>query len=76
MPQWVATARDRRTQRGRQPGPSSREAVPSKALGATRRVWFYTPPGYETSQDWYPVVFVLDGGNYVERMRTPRFWIG
>ena len=34
-------------------------------------MWFYTPPGYEKNQDWYPVVFVLDGGNYVERMRTP-----
>jgi enterochelin esterase family protein len=47
------------------------EAVPSRALGTPRRVWFYTPPGYEASQDWYPVVYVLDGGNYVERMRTP-----
>lgn len=47
------------------------EAIPSKALGSPRRVWFYTPPGYETSQAWYPVLYVLDGGNYVERMRTP-----
>jgi len=47
------------------------ETLTSKALGGARRVWFYTPPGYETSQDWYPVVFVLDGGNYVERMRAP-----
>jgi enterochelin esterase-like enzyme len=47
------------------------ENLKSASLGGTRRVWFYTPPGYETSRDWYPVVFVLDGGNYVERMRAP-----
>jgi enterochelin esterase-like enzyme len=47
------------------------ENLTSRSLGGARRAWFYTPPGYETSQDWYPVVFVLDGGNYVERMRAP-----
>jgi len=47
------------------------EAIASKALGTARRVWFYTPPGYEATEDWYPAVYVLDGGNYVERMRTP-----
>ena len=31
-------------------------------LGTARRVWFYTPPGYDASQDWYPVLYVLDGG--------------
>lgn len=47
------------------------ETLTSKSLGGTRRVWFYTPPGYDTSQDWYPVVYVLDGGSYVERMAAP-----
>jgi enterochelin esterase family protein len=47
------------------------ETIDSRSLAASRRVWIYTPPGYETSQEWYPVVYVLDGGNYVERMRTP-----
>jgi enterochelin esterase-like enzyme len=47
------------------------ETIDSRVLGASRRVWFYTPPGYDDSQDWYPVLFVLDGGNYVERMRVP-----
>ena len=70
MPQWV-----------RQPeiddasdvpaGSVVGEAVPSKMLGTARRVWFYTPPGYDAGQDWYPVLYVLDGGNYVELMRTP-----
>jgi enterochelin esterase-like enzyme len=70
MPQWVAQpeldARDEVPA-----GTVVEEALTSKALGGSRRVWFYTPPGYEKNQDWYPVVFVLDGGNYVERMRTP-----
>ncbi len=70
MPQWIA-----------QPeiddlsevpaGTVTPETVSSRALGASRRVWFYTPPGYEGGQEWFPSVFVLDGGNYVERMRTP-----
>jgi enterochelin esterase-like enzyme len=48
------------------------EPVETRALGGTRRVWFYTPPGYEDSQTWYPVVYVLDGGSYIERMDAPR----
>lgn len=47
------------------------ETVASRALGAARRVWFYTPPGYDDGDEWYPVVYVLDGGNYVERMQVP-----
>ncbi len=47
------------------------ETIASRSLGANRRVWFYTPPGYDASQDWYPVVYVLDGGAYVERMEAP-----
>ncbi len=53
-------------------GMVSAETVASPALGGSRRVWFYTPPGYDTSQDWYPSVFFLDGGNYIERMDVPR----
>jgi enterochelin esterase-like enzyme len=62
----------------------------SRSLGASRRVWYYLPPGYPstppTSQansaslrasaagtdTLYPVVYVLDGGNYVEKMDVPR----
>jgi enterochelin esterase-like enzyme len=70
MPQWVA--QPELDDRGDVPaGTVVEETLTSKSLGGTRRVWFYTPPGYEKNQDWYPVVFVLDGGNYVERMRTP-----
>jgi enterochelin esterase-like enzyme len=70
MPQWVAQAEIDNTSEVPS-GLVAGEAVPSKLLGSPRRVWFYTPPGYDASQDWYPVLYVLDGGNYVERMRTP-----
>jgi enterochelin esterase-like enzyme len=70
MPQWVAQPEiDDTTEIPA--GTVSAETLASRALAGSRRVWFYTPPGYETSQEWYPVVYVLDGGNYVERMGTP-----
>lgn len=48
------------------------ETFMSRALGGARRVWFYTPPGYTASADTlFPVVYVLDGGNYVEKMDVP-----
>jgi len=49
------------------------ESVPSRALGGTRRVWFYLPPGYAAATETlYPVLYVLDGSNYVEKMDVPR----
>ena len=48
------------------------EAYASRALGGSRRVWFYLPPGYDASTDLYPVVYILDGGNYIEKMDVPR----
>lgn len=70
MPQWISQPEiDDHT--AVPEGTVAAETLPSRALGGTRRVWFYTPPGYETSQDWYPVVYVLDGGNFVERMGAP-----
>lgn len=48
------------------------EAYASRALGGSRRVWFYLPPGYRASTDLYPVVYFLDGGNYIEKMDVPR----
>jgi enterochelin esterase-like enzyme len=48
------------------------ETVDSRALGGKRRVWFYLPPGYATAKDeLMPVVYVLDGANYVEKMNVP-----
>lgn len=49
------------------------ESFPSRSLGGTRRVWFYLPPGYSSASDsLFPVVYVLDGGNYVEKMDVPK----
>jgi enterochelin esterase family protein len=48
------------------------ETFESRSLGGTRRVWFYLPPGYASAKDdLFPVVYVLDGGNYVEKMDVP-----
>jgi enterochelin esterase-like enzyme len=48
------------------------EGIDSRTLGGRRRVWFYLPPGYAAAKDdLFPVVYVLDGGNYVEKMDVP-----
>jgi predicted alpha/beta superfamily hydrolase len=36
--------------------------IDSKALGETRRMNVYTPPGYEKSNSRYPVIYMPDGG--------------
>jgi enterochelin esterase-like enzyme len=49
------------------------ETFDSRSLGGKRRVWFYVPPGYAAAKDeLFPVMYVLDGGNYVEKMDVPR----
>ena len=57
------------------------ESFESRSLGGKRRVWFYLPPGYPStslragagsSDTLYPVVYVLDGANYVEKMDVPK----
>lgn len=52
-------------------GTVSDEQFQSRALAATRRVWTYLPAGYEASQDIYPTVYFLDGGNYAGWMAVP-----
>jgi enterochelin esterase-like enzyme len=47
------------------------ETFPSRSLKSGRRVWTYRPAGYDGSQDLYPTVYFLDGGNYAEWMRVP-----
>ncbi len=34
----------------------------SKTLGINRRMYVYTPPGYEDSKEKYPVLYLLHGG--------------
>jgi len=38
----------------------------SSALGGIRRMHVYTPPGYETSRDRYPVFYLLHGAGDVD----------
>src|SRR4030095_6529980 len=48
------------------------ESFQSRSLGGSRRLWYYLPPGYATATDTlYPVIYVLDGANYVEKMDVP-----
>lgn len=35
---------------------------PSPSLGNTRKMHVYTPPGYETGKEKYPVMYLLHGG--------------
>ena len=39
------------------------EAFPAPELGGTRRLWLYLPPGYDTSDRRYPVLYMHDGQN-------------
>jgi enterochelin esterase-like enzyme len=49
------------------------DTITSRSLGGPRRVWYYLPPGYATATDTlYPVAYVLDGANYVEKMDVPK----
>lgn len=72
MPFWVAQAELDDT--GEVPkGELIAETVTSKYLGGRRRVWFYVPAGYGAATDQlFPVMYVLDGSNYVEKMDVPR----
>ncbi len=38
----------------------------SKAVGAARSVWVYTPPGYEEGRAKYPVLYLLHGSGDME----------
>jgi enterochelin esterase-like enzyme len=72
MPFWVAQPEI--DELGSAPtGEVIAERIASRFLGAPRRVWFYLPPGYAANtSDLYPVIYVLDGANYVEKMDVPR----
>ena len=42
-------------------GSVTRRWYTSPGLGITRRITIYTPPGYETSKESYPVLYLLHG---------------
>jgi enterochelin esterase family protein len=46
------------------------ETYHSKTLGVPRTAWVYTPPGYDTSRDRYPVFYLLHGSG-----NTDSSWI-
>ena len=71
MPFWVAQPEV--DEAGSAPkGQLIAETLTSRFLGGPRRVWFYLPPGYDAAiGSLFPVVYVLDGSNYVEKMDTP-----
>lgn len=72
MPFWVANP-EVDNQAPAPPGELIADTVISRQLLGPRRVWYYLPPGYATATDTlYPVVYVLDGANYVEKMDVPR----
>lgn len=54
-----------------QAGRTTEQMVASRMLRSDRRVWTYLPAGYEASQDIYPTVYFLDGGNYIDWMAVP-----
>jgi 23S rRNA (adenine2503-C2)-methyltransferase len=72
MPFWVAQPEV--DEAGAAPkGEVLAQTVTSRFLGGPRRVWFYLPPGYAADTSiLYPVMYVLDGSNYVEKMDVPR----
>ncbi len=72
MPFWVAQPEV--DELGSAPqGELTAESVTSKFLGGPRRIWIYLPPGYAANATaLFPVVYVLDGSNYVEKMDVPR----
>ncbi len=45
--------------------------VTSKRLGNQRRIYVYTPPGYERGSGPYPLVVLFDGVDYVSGIPTP-----
>ncbi len=46
------------------------ETYHSKSIGAPRTLWIYTPPGYEQSDESYPVFYLLHGSG-----NTDSSWI-
>ena len=45
----------------------------SELLGNERRIWIYTPPGYDASREApYPVLVAFDGGSALSMMPTQR----
>ena len=46
-------------------------SVPDKKAGAERKIWLYTPPGYDPSAPPYPVAYLFDGDDYAHVLELP-----
>lgn len=46
-------------------------AVESRVYGRSRRIWVYTPPGYDASARACDLLIAFDGEEYVEDFRLP-----
>src|SRR4029453_827034 len=42
------------------------ETYDSKAIGAPRTLWIYTPPGYDRGNTRYPVFYLLHGSGNID----------
>ena len=46
------------------PGRIDSVSIPGALFGADRAVWIYTPAGYESSHEEYPLLLAFDGSSY------------
>lgn len=54
-------------------GAVTAHVIRDASFGRTRRVWVYTPPGYDAKRKApYPVVLAFDGAIYLDSMPLPR----
>ena len=52
-------------------GKVERTTLTSSILKNSRDVWVYTPPGYQPSEETYPLLVVMDGGAYNSMVPLP-----
>jgi enterochelin esterase-like enzyme len=52
-------------------GDLSIHRLSSRILGNERRVWLYSPPGYDPSGPPYPLLLLFDGKSYIDLIPTP-----
>ena len=60
------------TRHGIAHGRIERHTFRSELMGNERRIWVYTPPGYEAGDQVYPVLVAFDGGWALTRVPTHR----
>ncbi len=54
-------------------GTLTAHVIRDASFGRARRVWVYTPPGYDAKRKApYPVVLAFDGATYLDSMPLPR----